>query len=256
MTTQGNTFKTSPIWKDIEGYVGIYQVSNFGEVRSLDRSDALGRKVKGVIIKPQVTKKGYLQVSLCKNGKQKSCKIHRLVAKAFIPNNNHYSQVNHIDEDKENNCLDNLEWCNNLYNSNWGTRNKRVAEKNSNGVYAIDKHGNYTHYASESDASRNLKIPTSAVNAITNRIQNRKSYKGYTFVSDEYFDVNNIYSYMQFEKGIKVCIKTIEDGSIQVFYSLSDADMYYDKWKGYFSNLYRKNNKKNNLFEILKEDYI
>ena len=73
--------------------------------------------------------KGYLRLNLCKEGKQKPFKVHRLVAQAFIPNPNNFPQVNHKDENKENNCITNLEWCTNEYNHNYGTRNKRVAEK-------------------------------------------------------------------------------------------------------------------------------
>lgn len=257
MTTQVNTFNKSSIkWKDIKGYEGLYQVSNLGQVKSLDRLDAIGRKLKGCLIKPQLSKKGYLQISLCKYGHQKTSKIHRLVAEAFIPNTENKPQVNHIDENKENNRVDNLEWCTNKENSNWGTKTLRVASKNSHGVYAIDKNGIYTHYNSESEASRMLNISVNTINAVVRKINHRKSYKGYVFVSDKIFDVNHIYDYLQFEKGTKVTIKNIEDGSIQVFYSLSEADRYYDKWAGYFSHLYRKNNRKNNLFEILKKDYI
>lgn len=251
MTTQENTFKNGIIWKDVLDYEELYQVSNLGDVRGKDRFDSIGRKIKGMILKPQTSKKGYLQVSLCKSGKQKTYKIHRLVAEAFIPNSNNYPQVNHIDEDKTNNRDTNLEWCTNIYNSNWGTRNLRVANKNSHGVYAIDKNGVYTHYNSESEASRILNISVQSINAVVRKRHHRKSYKGYVFISDKIFDANNIYDYMRFEKGEKVTIKNKTDNNIDIFYSYSEADRYYNQWKGYFGYLYRNKNKENNLFKIL-----
>lgn len=95
------------IWKDIEGYEDLYEVSDEGRIRN---------KNTGRILKPNKTHKGYLQVKLCKDGGKVGYSIHRLVAKAFIPNPDNYPQVNHIDEDKTNNNVNNLEWCTNQYN--------------------------------------------------------------------------------------------------------------------------------------------
>lgn len=113
------------IFKDIKGYEGLYQVSNMGNVKSLN-------KRKGRILKPQKDSDGYLQVNLYKQGKLKHHKIHRLVAQAFIDNPNNYEEVNHRDEDKTNNNVTNLEWCTRLYNHNYGTINQRIAESNIN----------------------------------------------------------------------------------------------------------------------------
>lgn len=111
------------IWKDIQGYDGLYQVSNIGRVKSLNYS----RTGKEKILKP-CKANGYLQVYLYKEGKSKMYKIHRLVAMAFIPNPDNLPCVNHIDEDKSNNCEDNLEWCTVAYNNTYGTRIQRQAE--------------------------------------------------------------------------------------------------------------------------------
>lgn len=113
------------IWKDIEGYEGLYQVSNFGNVKSLNYN----RSGKEKILKPQKNKNKYLHISLCKNKNQKTFTIHRLVALAFIPNLHNYPCVNHIDENKENNHVDNLEWCTHEYNMNYGTLKERQSEK-------------------------------------------------------------------------------------------------------------------------------
>lgn len=96
------------VWKDIKGYEGLYQVSNLGNVKSLKFN-------KEKILIP-LFDKNYLFIQLWKNGKYKRYKVHRLVAEAFIPNTNEYSCVNHKDENKQNNCVDNLEWCTNQYN--------------------------------------------------------------------------------------------------------------------------------------------
>lgn len=111
------------IWKDVVGYEGLYQVSNLGRVRSL----GFDKWHKGKIIKGCFDgKKKYLFVSLHKEGKSKGFNIHRLVATAFIPNPNNLPQVNHKDEDKTNNCADNLEWCDAFYNMNYGTAMERM----------------------------------------------------------------------------------------------------------------------------------
>lgn len=114
------------IWKDILGYEGLYQVSNFGRVKSLKFG-------KERILKLTKDKDGYLIVNLYKNNKSKTFKVHRLVAEAFIPNPDNLPQVNHKDEDKSNNIVSNLEWCDVKYNQNYGTRNKRIGKSNTNG---------------------------------------------------------------------------------------------------------------------------
>lgn len=250
MTIQGNTSKIKEIWKSIKGYEEQYAISNFGRVRGLSRKDSMGRNIKSSIIKPQRNKKGYLQVSLCKNGTCKTFTVHRLVADAFIPNPNACPQVNHIDENKENNYASNLEWCDNLYNSNWGTRNIRLASKLSHSVYAIDKNGNYQLYKSETEASLFLGIPTSAINDIVNKRNNRKSYMGHTFISESEFNKDHVLSSISFEKGNKISVLEKDTGVSRIFYSFREADGYYNKWAGYFSRTYRTNNGSNKMFKI------
>lgn len=110
------------IWMDIEDYKGHYQVSNLGKVRSLDRTNKHSenkiRMIKGRLLKIQINNKrnGYCEISLHKEGFEKRYKIHRLVAIAFIPNPNNKKEVNHIDGNKSNNCVENLEWVTSIEN--------------------------------------------------------------------------------------------------------------------------------------------
>ena len=104
------------VWKDIDNFEGLYQVSNLGKVRSLDRIKNQfngyyysNRLYKGKILKPSISKKGYLRVVLQANGIKKNCCIHRLVAETFIPNTDNLPIINHKDENKLNNQVDNLE---------------------------------------------------------------------------------------------------------------------------------------------------
>ena len=104
---------TNEIWKDIEGYEGLYQVSTYGNIKSLPkvRRNGTGTYIqKERLLKPSNTSTGYKKVELCKDGKRKGFKVHRLVAIAFIPNPDNKPEVNHIDGNKINNNIDNLEW--------------------------------------------------------------------------------------------------------------------------------------------------
>lgn len=115
------------IWRDIPGYEGLYEVSSYGSVRNL---------VTGKLIKSSLKKDGYSRVCLSKNGLRKCMNIHRLVAQAFIPNPDCFPQVNHKDENKANNRVDNLEWCTSKYNVNYGSAQKRRINTNIKiGVY-------------------------------------------------------------------------------------------------------------------------
>ena len=119
-------------WRDIKGYEGKYMISNLGRVKSLERTVWNGRGYRIVpekILKAGDNGHGYLFVMLCKDGKYKNCRINRLVAQAFLENPQNLPEVNHKDEDKTNNCVENLEWCSKLYNIKYGTGIKRRAEK-------------------------------------------------------------------------------------------------------------------------------
>ena len=131
---------TEEIWKDIKGYEGIYQVSNKGRVKSLERVTICkdGRKYhrKERILKCGLGAHGYPQVLLYNSkGDGKKLKPHRLVAEAFIPNPENKPQVNHKDEIKTNNCVENLEWMTAKENCNYGTRNNRIVKSIGKDTY-------------------------------------------------------------------------------------------------------------------------
>ena len=119
-------------WRPIVGYEGLYEVSSYGRVRSLDKyvksKSKSYRLHKGKVLISEKNTRGYLSVVLSYNGKHKAITVHRLVAQAFIPNPNNLPEINHKDEDKTNNNVENLEWCDHKYNVNYGTRNIRAKE--------------------------------------------------------------------------------------------------------------------------------
>lgn len=136
--------------KDVVGYEGLYGITPEGEVYSYKRKKFL---------KPRDNKKGYLQVGLCKDGKEKNHLIHRLVAEAYIPNPENLPMINHKDENKSNNCLQNLEWCDNKYNCNYGTRNERKSDKLKKTVIQYDLDGNFIkEWKSATDVGREVRF--------------------------------------------------------------------------------------------------
>ena len=118
---------TEEIWKPVVGYEGSYEVSSYGRVRSLDRYVKCKsyRLHKGKVLIGSITKYGYVRCNIKVNGVLKGYFVHRLVAEAFIPNPDNLPQINHKDEDKTNNNVDNLEWCTAKYNMSYGSRQER-----------------------------------------------------------------------------------------------------------------------------------
>lgn len=113
------------VWKDIKGYEGLYQISNLGRVKSLPRYLPNKYSFKTTYLKPALNVQGYFFVTLCKDGRMYRKRVNRLVAEAFIPNPDDLPQVNHKDENKLNNCVDNLEWCTAQYNVDY-SKSKEV----------------------------------------------------------------------------------------------------------------------------------
>ena len=147
------------LWKDITGYEGLYQVSNTGKVRSINRTiiDSNGNKQKwkSHIFIGKVNNSGYLTVCLRKCGKRKGFLIHRLVATAFIENPTNLPYVNHKDEIKTNNNVENLEWCSESYNCRYGKRNLLMIEKKRKPVLQLSVDGDLINrFEVLNDASR------------------------------------------------------------------------------------------------------
>ena len=151
---------------------GLYQVSNLGRVKSLQRKTRLNiNKEKDAIKKELILKQGkggikrnYFMVVLHKNCIPTNKMVHRLVAETFIDNPNNYKEVNHIDENTFNNCVSNLEWCNRKYNINYGTRTKRAKYRISKKVFQYDKNKNLINvWESIREASRKTKINVSNI---------------------------------------------------------------------------------------------
>ena len=159
-------------WRDIEGYEGLYQISNLGRVKSLRNNKA--RKEKILKVKKNTT--GYLYLSLYKNNVSKNYLLHRLVAKAFLENPNNYPCINHKDENKENNNINNLEWCTYLYNSRYGTRTERIVKSRLISIYCLETNKCYN---SIKQASEKLNLDSSKIVKVLKGRQ--KQTKGYTF---------------------------------------------------------------------------
>lgn len=154
-------------WKDIQGYEGLYQVSTLGRIKGLPRKN----RKREIILKP-IIHNGYEQVYLCKSGVKKYHSVHRLVAIAFIPNIDNLPYVNHVNENKADNNIENLEWCTAKYNTNYGTGMKRRIEKQKNdhrsiAVNQYDLNGRFVdEYPSISEAGRKTHIPIRAICAV------------------------------------------------------------------------------------------
>lgn len=165
-------------WADIKDFVGLYQVSNFGKVRNTNT---------GRILKQQTTKRGYLQVGLWKNNKEKKCYVHRLVAQAFIPNPKRLKEVNHKDEDKTNNFVwvnpdgtvdlekSNLEWCTRKYNCNYGSIQIKKSSSQSIPIYQYTLEGVFVkRWKSATEVEKTLGFDQGN---ICNALQLKKRYK-------------------------------------------------------------------------------
>lgn len=169
------------IWKTIDDYPN-YMVSNMGRVKSL-------RYGKEKILKGVKDRYGYLIIRLYKDRKGKNYFIHRLVAQAFIPNPNNLPQVNHKDEDKTNNIVANIEYCDSRYNNNYGTHNERMAKALSIPILQFSKTGEFIRrWESAKQAQRELGINHSNISeCCKGKLKSAGGYKwGY---ADDYVQI-------------------------------------------------------------------
>lgn len=164
------------IWKDISGFVGLYQVSNLGRVKSIGRYDCMKRYWPERILKTQKTKDGYTRVFVCKDGKIRRFMLARIVAKMFVPNPDGLPQVNHKNENKDDNRAENLEWCTAKQNINYGTCIMRRSVKQGKPVICMTTG---KRFFSIGEASRKTGISqTSIIRCCKGR---QMSAKGYVF---------------------------------------------------------------------------
>ena len=182
-------------WRDVAGYEGIYQVSSFGRVKSLDRwcirSDGQRQHFASKILKPLFNRGGghkkqakgrYLYVNLRKERSYRSIMIHRLVLEAFIPNPDPliYTQCNHKDENTHNNDIANLEWCSPKQNINHGTRNERANSKIRKRVLMLSKEGKLIQeFASTKEAERHTGIWSSSISCCCRNLPKFHTAGGY-----------------------------------------------------------------------------
>lgn len=191
------------IWKDIKNYEGHYQVSNYGRIKSIDKFVNSGlkntKKVlrKGKILKQHKRRNAYLGVGLCNGKSQKSKLVHKLVAETFIENPNNYNCVNHKDENKQNNCVNNLEWCSILYNNTYGNRLKKISKslinnpKISKKVNQYDLNGRFIkQWESTMEVQRKTGINNSNISACCLNKKHYKTAGGYVWKYAE-CDINN-----------------------------------------------------------------
>ena len=136
------------MWVAINGYENIYEINELGEVRRIET---------GNVLKGHLSSDGYRRIGLTVSGKTKLFLVHRLVANAFIPNPNNYPCVNHKDENKSNNSINNLEWCTYRYNLNFGTRNIRANHSRKKPILQFSKNGDFIR---EWDSVTDLKGAT------------------------------------------------------------------------------------------------
>lgn len=160
------------IWKDIPNYEGLYQASNLGNVRSLNYNHT--KKIK--LLKTRPDKRGYLAIELRKNGKRYCTRVHRLVAQVFLHNPDNLPQVNHKNERKTDNRIENLEFCTNDYNCHYGNHYKNVSKSLQKKIKQYDLEGNFIkEWDSIKEASSAIK--TTHIGAVCSK--KRKTAGGY-----------------------------------------------------------------------------
>lgn len=170
------------IWKDVKGYEGIYQVSNLGRVKSLDRVTSDNRHIKGLIRKQSLSKDSYLRVNLSKNNKYIVMSVHRLVAEAFIPNPHNYPEINHKSRITTNNTVTNLEWCTREYNCSYEDRGMRAGISSGKPVLLTNINTNQKYVSlSSKGASKLLNTTQSLISMVAKGNSTRhKTVKNHT----------------------------------------------------------------------------
>lgn len=168
------------MWKAVNGYDGLYEISSHGRIRRPEHYGPNGHngmnKYKEKLLKPFKTSTGYWQIGLCKDGRRNNKLIHRLVAEAFIPNPYNYPEVNHIDEDKSNNRVENLQWSSVRHNRSHGSRLQRMVNSRKSYIEIYKDNDLIAIFPSQAKAAELIGTNGSAV---SNAIKNGTQLKGF-----------------------------------------------------------------------------
>lgn len=235
------------IWKDIEGYEGLYPVSNMGRIRSLDRikPNSGGQIAKGKIKSIVDNGNGYKIVNLYKGGTSRMKYVHRLVAEAFLANTHNYPQINHKDENKNNNKLTNLEWCSSEYNCNYGNhaqkaRLSHIVENRNREIDMYDFCGNLIKtFLCSNDVCKEIGIERRQLYQICKGVA--KSWHGYRFA----FHGEKLKEFSTRKRGYKIRVIQYNEESGKIvsrFDSMREAERTNSLYRGFL----RINNIKNN----------
>lgn len=231
-------------WRSVKGFEEVYEVSDLGRVRSVDREivDIRGitRIYKGAMIKQIVNPDGYYVVSLSSKNKNKACRVNRLVAEAFIYNEDKDNKdiVNHIDENRLNNLLNNLEWCDTRYNITYGTAKERQVSRLSKPVYQVDINTGLilNKFKSSAEAEEVTGVSRGSVNAVSKGFQ--KTGGGFKWVYVEDYVEGKDYrelprSEVDYTSDRKV-VKVLPNSNkiVETYNSAREADIANCKGKG------------------------
>lgn len=190
------------VWKDIAGYEGLYQVSNYGRIKSLKRKVYAGRgrmrwQYGKILSENKTNGNGYKIVSLNKEGKSKNKYIHRLVAETFLKNPNNYKYINHKDQNILNNNVENLEFCTAQYNCTYNNAHIKRGLKfrnnllNSKKIYQLDEENNIIkEYPSSAEAGRQLGVTGSSISACLRGLQKHSAGYKWKYADDELQKIN------------------------------------------------------------------
>jgi hypothetical protein len=165
-------------WKDVKGYGGAYQASNFGRIRSTDRTSNVGHKLAGRVLKQTRTHGDYLIVRLSKNGEEKACRVNRIIAQTFIENPNELPEAGHKDDNKSNNHADNLYWTTSKENNTHNDKHIRVGEKHRKPIVGL-KGDVRLSYCSSIEAGRHGFNSSAIRNCLIGR---SKTHGGYVWI--------------------------------------------------------------------------
>lgn len=167
-------------WKEIKGYEGFYEISSEGRIKSLKRADCKCR-TKDRLLTPERLTKGYLRVRLGPRNESKKFLVHRLVAEAFIPNPDNLPFINHKNEIKTDNRVENLEWCDNDYNVHYGSAIERKIKSMQKRCCVMDSEGNILkEFSSVKEAAQFMGVDRTTISHFIKhgRKSNRKSRRG------------------------------------------------------------------------------